>query len=54
VGGGGGRKVTDVNVVRLVIILYRVAQEKGGHFLVSVPVRVVLLVIKKKEVLYYV
>ena len=40
-----------MKVVRLVITLYSVAQEKGGPFLVSMPVRVVLVV--KKSVKWY-
>ena len=40
-----------MKVVRLVITLYMVAQGKGGPFLVSMSVRVVL-VIDKHEVLY--
>ena len=50
-GWGAGRKFSDVKVVRRVVTLYRMAQEKGDPFLVSVPVTVVL-VIKKHKVLY--
>lgn len=47
------RIFTDVKVGRLVITLYRMAQGKGGPFLVPTPLRV-LLVVRKHEVLCYI